>query len=67
MLSNAADQKKRSLAIARLLAAAVKALLFFFPMPNLKPEYSELTESVYLGYCTSLYYKNDFFHGQKWY
>lgn len=67
MLSNAADEKKRPLTIARLLAVAVKALLFFFPEPHLEPEYSELTESVYLEYCTFLHYKNVFFHGQKWY
>lgn len=67
MLLNAADEKKPSLPIASLLAVAVKALLLFLSVSNLEPEYSELTESVHLGYCTFLYYKIDFFHGQKLY
>lgn len=58
-------RKKTQKTIARLLAVAVKALLLFFPVPNLEPEYSELIEPNW-GIVHSFATKITFSMEKKW-
>lgn len=57
--------RKKKLTIARLLAVAVKALLFFFPVQNMEPEYSELIERNW-GIVHSFATKITFSLEKKW-